>query len=50
VRKGAIFGVFMGSVSLILYITYSTGFIFGSFLMHHEGRDELSISNIIVVS
>lgn len=48
-RKGAIFGVFMGWISLISYIIYSVGFIFGSILMSYETNNTLNISDILVV-
>jgi len=50
VRKGAIFGVFTGWMSLIVYIVYSVGFIFGSILMPYESHSTSSISDILVVS
>ncbi|CAF1544603.1 unnamed protein product [Adineta ricciae] len=49
VRKGAIFGVFMGWISVISYIIYSVGFIFGSILMSYESNNTLNISDILVV-
>lgn len=50
VRQGAVFGVFMGWVSLITYIVYAVGFIFGSILVSQGNHDQLSISSILIVS
>ena len=50
VRQGAIFGVFVGWLSLLTYIVYSVGFIFGSILMSYENHNTFTISDILVVS
>ncbi|CAF4962872.1 unnamed protein product, partial [Rotaria sp. Silwood1] len=47
VRKGAAFGLLAGWIYLIACIIYSVGFAFGSSLMHHEGHDRLSFSDLI---
>ena len=44
------FGIFIGWLSLITYIVYSVGFIFGSILMSYENHKTLNISDILVVS
>ncbi|CAF1113459.1 unnamed protein product [Rotaria sordida] len=49
VRQGAIFGVFMGWLSLLTYIVYAVGLIFGSILMSYENHNTLSISDILVI-
>ena len=50
IRKGAAFGIFVGWSSLVTYITYALGFIFGSLLISYGNHDILSISDILVVS
>ena len=50
IRKGAAFGLFAGWSSLISYIVYAIGFIFGSFLLYTKSHNESSISDILVVS
>ncbi|CAF1518564.1 unnamed protein product [Adineta ricciae] len=45
-RKGAIFGIFTGVLSLGTYIVYAIGFIFGSLLILY-GRNELNIADNI---
>jgi hypothetical protein len=50
VRQGAIFGIFVGWLSLISYIVYSVGFIFGSILMSDKTDKTSNISDILVVS
>ncbi|CAF1234636.1 unnamed protein product [Rotaria sordida] len=49
IRKGAVFGIFIGWLSLITYLVYSVGFIFGSLLMSHKDDHTLNISDILVV-
>jgi hypothetical protein len=49
-RKGAVFGTFVGWMYFTYYLIYSTGFIFGSLLKQHEHPDKLTISDILVVS
>jgi hypothetical protein len=49
-RKGAVFGTFVGWMYFTYYLIYSTGFIFGSLLKQHEDPDKLTISDILVVS
>jgi len=44
------FGVFAGWLSLVTYIIYSLGFIFGSILMSYGNHQILSLSDIFVVS
>ncbi|CAF1564085.1 unnamed protein product, partial [Adineta steineri] len=49
IRKGALFGVFVGWLSLVNYIVYAVGFIFGSLLMSYGGYNHnISISDILV--
>jgi uncharacterized membrane protein len=50
VRKGAVFGVLMGWLSLITYIIYPVAFIFGSTIMEYEDHSGLTITDILVVS
>ena len=50
IRKGAVFGIYIGWLSMIIYLVYSVGFIFGSLLMSHKDDHTLSISDILVVS
>jgi hypothetical protein len=50
IRQGAVYGLFVGWMSLLTYIVYSVGFIFGSLLMAHEDHEKLNISDILVVS
>ncbi|UJR18570.1 hypothetical protein I4U23_005477 [Adineta vaga] len=49
IRQGAIYGVFVGCMSLITYLVYSVGFISGSLLMYHGIHNKLSISDMIVI-
>ncbi|CAF3859215.1 unnamed protein product [Rotaria sp. Silwood1] len=49
VRKGAAFGLLNGWIYLIGYIIYSISFIYGSFLMHHEGLQRLSFSDLLMI-
>jgi hypothetical protein len=46
-RKGAIFGIFIGWLSFITYIIYSVGFIFGFIVMSYD--NSLNISDILIV-
>ncbi|CAF1257081.1 unnamed protein product [Adineta steineri] len=49
IRKGAMLGVFVGWLSLVNYIVYAVGFIFGSLLMSYGGiKHHISISDILV--
>jgi uncharacterized membrane protein YobD (UPF0266 family) len=50
IRQGATFGIFVGWLSLITYIVYSVGFIFGSILMSYTNHNTMNISDILVVS
>jgi hypothetical protein len=50
VRKGAVFGVLMGWLSLLRYIVYPVVFIFGAISMSHEDRNRLTINDILAVS
>lgn len=50
IRQGAVYGVFVGWLSLSSFIVYSVGFIFGSMLMSFENENTLNISDIIIVS
>ena len=50
IRQGALFGVFTGWLSLITYLVYATGFIFGSLLMSNTDAHSVNISDILVVS
>lgn len=50
VRKGAVYGVYVGWLFFITYIIYSVSFIFGSILMEYENETEFDISNILVVN
>ena len=50
IRKGAVFGIYTGWLSLITYLVYSIGFILGSLLMPHKDDHTLNISDILVVS
>ncbi|CAF1129551.1 unnamed protein product [Rotaria sordida] len=49
IRQGAIFGVFTGWLSLISYLVYTVGFIFGSILMGNNPHHTLTISDILVI-
>ncbi|CAF1209199.1 unnamed protein product [Rotaria sordida] len=49
IRQGAMFGVFTGWLSLIFYLAYSVGFIFGSLFMSDRTHHSLDISDILVV-
>ena len=50
IRKGAILGLYTGWIFFATSIIYSVGFVFGSLIMHYEGRDILSLTDIVVVS
>ncbi|CAF1343363.1 unnamed protein product [Rotaria sordida] len=49
IRKGAVLGIYTGWLSLITYLVYSVGFIFGSLLMSHKNDHTLNISDILVI-
>jgi len=49
IRKGAVFGIFIGWLSFITYIVYSVGFIFGFILMSYDYDNNLNISDILIV-
>ncbi|CAF4958938.1 unnamed protein product, partial [Rotaria sp. Silwood1] len=49
IRKGVIYGVFIGGISLIINLVYAVGFIFGSLLMSDKTHNNLNISDILVV-
>ncbi|CAF2451835.1 unnamed protein product [Rotaria sp. Silwood2] len=48
IRQGAVFGIYTGWISFIVYIVYAIGFIFGSLLMSSKTHN-LNISDILVV-
>ncbi|UJR34425.1 hypothetical protein I4U23_021832 [Adineta vaga] len=48
IRKGAVYGVFNGWLSLTTYLVFALGFIFGSILMSY-GKHEFNLSNILIV-
>ncbi|CAF4842339.1 unnamed protein product, partial [Rotaria sp. Silwood1] len=50
VRQGAVFGIYSGWLSLINYLVYSIGFIFGSLLKPSEDQHNSNISDILVVT
>ena len=50
IRQGAMYGAFVGWMSLVTYITYSVGFIFGTLLISHDDRKRLDIGQILIVS
>jgi hypothetical protein len=50
VRKGAVFGIFMGWLSLVTYTVYAVGFIFGSIFVSYGDHNIFNISDILVVS
>ncbi|CAF1513561.1 unnamed protein product [Adineta ricciae] len=47
-RKSAIMGIFIGWLSLVNYIVYALGFIFGSILISYDTNHLLNISDILV--
>ncbi|CAF1156838.1 unnamed protein product, partial [Rotaria sordida] len=49
IRQGAVFGVYVGCLSLISYLVYAVGFIFGSLLMSSKSHNSLNISDIIII-
>jgi hypothetical protein len=49
VRKGAVFGSFVGWNYFIVYIIYIVGFNAGSFLMHNDKSGRLNTGDVIVV-
>ncbi|CAF0893719.1 unnamed protein product [Rotaria sordida] len=49
IRKGAVFGIYTGWLSLMTYLVYSVGFIFGSLLMSHKADHTLDISDILAI-
>ncbi|CAF1325741.1 unnamed protein product [Adineta ricciae] len=49
VQKGAIFGIFVGSIALAIYFVYIVGSISGSLLMSY-GEDTLGITEILIVT
>lgn len=50
IRKGAVYGLFVGWVSFQLDLIYAIGFMAGSLLLNMQGRVQLSISDVIIVS
>jgi hypothetical protein len=50
IRQGALVGVFVGWLSLLSYLVYAVGFIFGSILMSSKSNNTFNISDILVVS
>ncbi|CAF1435207.1 unnamed protein product [Rotaria sordida] len=50
IRQGAVFGIFTGWLSLISYLAYSVGFIFGSLFTSDRVHHNSDISDILVVS
>ncbi|CAF3234156.1 unnamed protein product [Rotaria sp. Silwood2] len=49
IRQGAMFGIFIGWISLTTCLVYAVGFIFGSLLMSQKIDDSMNISDILVV-
>ncbi|CAF1071435.1 unnamed protein product [Rotaria sordida] len=49
IRKGAVFGIYTGWLSLITYLIYSIGFIFGSLLVSYKDDHTSNISDILVI-
>jgi len=50
VRIGAVLGLFIGWLSLVTYLLYSIGFIFGSLLMSYDNQNTFDVSDILSVS
>ena len=50
VRKGAVFGIYVGWLFFVTYIIYALGFMSGSFLMSHNDQTRFNISDVLVVS
>ena len=50
VRKGAVFGIFMGLMVLMIHMIYAIGFSFASLLRDYAGNYQLNINDTIVVS
>lgn len=50
VRKGAVFGIYVGWLFFVTYIIYALGFMSGSFLMSRNDQTRFNISDILVVS
>jgi hypothetical protein len=50
IRKGVVLGLFTGWLYFINYAMYAFGFIIGSFFMHYQGHDHISITKILLVS
>lgn len=50
VRKGAVYGLYIGWLFFVTYIIYSVGFIFGSIFIESDSETEFDISDILVVS
>ncbi|CAF1020007.1 unnamed protein product [Adineta ricciae] len=49
IRKGAVFGAFMGWISFINYLVYAVGFVFGSVLMSFDSLHATSINHILII-
>ncbi|CAF1262542.1 unnamed protein product [Rotaria sordida] len=49
IRQGAVFGVYTGCLSLISYLVYAVGFIFGFLIMSSKSHHSLNISDILIV-
>ncbi len=48
-RKGAVFGIFIGWLAFITYIVYAVGFIFGFILISSDDDKGLNISGLLIV-
>ncbi|UJR34442.1 hypothetical protein I4U23_021849 [Adineta vaga] len=49
IRKGVVFGVYMGWMAFLVYLVYAVGFVFGAILMSSADRHVASINHILVI-
>ncbi|CAM4797984.1 unnamed protein product [Rotaria magnacalcarata] len=49
IRLGAVLGIFTGWLSLLVYLVYAVGFIFGSLLISRKRNRNIDISDILVI-
>lgn len=50
IRKGTFNGIFVGWLSLMTFVVYAIGFIFGSLLMPKNDHEKSNIVGILIVS
>ncbi|CAF3237549.1 unnamed protein product [Rotaria sp. Silwood2] len=49
IRQGAVYGAFLGWLSLVTYLVYAVGFIFGSLLKSSKDYHGVNITDILII-